>query len=167
MRKIFILLIACSAYHVRAQSVGPSTLNGAGGSGTIAGNTYDWSVAEMTLVNTASASGIVVTQGVLQPYDGPNAVHDNNLLTGLLVYPNPASKEVYLQPAYSAGDELSFSLYDITGRLISKNEVKLATGKEVQKVDMERLAAGDYMLHVVLNHNNEEKSNAYKIQKVN
>ncbi|XZF13670.1 T9SS type A sorting domain-containing protein [Chitinophagaceae bacterium MMS25-I14] len=163
-----VLLLAMTTAP-RAQSIGPSTLNSTGGSAVLGGNTYEWSVAEMTLVSTETGTGIIVTQGVLQPNLSSTGVHGiNPLASNLLIFPNPAQNEVFLQPSFSAGDKLMYGLYDVTGKTIYRNEVVLTTGKDLQTIYLNTVAAGTYMLQVTLNRKDASVYNAgYKIQKLN
>src|SRR5437016_6012346 len=92
---LWMLLVLAGAIHIRAQSIAPGTLNAAGGGGTVAGNKFDWSVGEMTMVSTFTGSGVIVTQGVLQPYHYvPTAVSDPHFADELQVFPNPATSAI-------------------------------------------------------------------------
>lgn len=169
MRKIVYLLAMFSAigYGTKAQSVGPTVLNSTGGSGSVVGNLFDWSVGEMSLVNTASGSNIIVTQGLLQPSDVPTGIANNPFTqSSFVVYPNPAEDQVFLQPSFSGGDQLMFTLMDVTGRTLLTQNVKLPTGKELQTINLTGLAAGNYLLQVQLNQKGDNYSTSYKIQKL-
>lgn len=170
MKKNYFLwiLILCSAISVaNAQSIGPSTLNASGGSATAGGNTYEWSVGEMTLVSTATSASVIVTQGVLQPVQSTNGVGtiDNTMYQYMDVYPVPTSSMLYLQPHFTGGGTLQYSLLDVTGKTIVKEEVTLHTGKEKQSIDLNRLAAANYMLVVHFTGNDGQRTAAYTIQK--
>lgn len=167
-RTLFIFLMAFSALGVKAQSIGPSTINSAGGSAVVSGNTYEWSVAEMTLVSTGTAGSITVTQGILQPQSIPTGISETGSLTSQMqVYPNPAQTQVFLQPSFSAGDEMVYTLYDATGKSLATRKVVLQTGKELQTIDLRAFAAGQYMLQVNLKHKGAPAVISYKIQKIN
>lgn len=169
MRMIYNLLAALllGLPFARAQSVGPTTLNSAGGSATVAAQTFEWSIGEMTLVNTATASNIVVTQGVLQPIQPATGISTRNVVAdNMKVYPVPAQDVVYMQPAFNAGGTLRYSLMDASGKSIKDVRVQLNTGKELQQVDLSALPAGNYMLNVYFADTNAPYSNTYKIQKI-
>lgn len=169
MKKRALLLLGAVAgtLAASAQSIGPSTLNSAGGSTVISGNTYEWSLGEMTVVSTYSGVNLVVTQGLLQPANLSNSIHEHQLSAGALqVFPNPAEDVLYLQPAFKQGDKLSFALLDMTGKTILREEKTLVTGTELQTIRLTALAAGNYMLQVVLVSAGENYNAGYKVQKL-
>ena len=154
---IGLLLISGSTY---AQS----TLNATSGGGTIAGNSYNYSIGEMTLVSTESGGNIVVTQGLLQPTENkaPDAVNNIIITQGQLnIYPNPSSAIVYLQPQFDKGEELQMTLLDLIGKVIRKTTYQLENGNEKQQIDISSLANGSYLLNI----NYGEARNSYKILK--
>lgn len=156
----FCLLLASGAAY------GQSTLNATGGGGTIAGNTYDYSIGEMTLVSTESGSNIIITQGLLQPTKDqtPDAVNDIIITQDqLTIYPNPSSAVVNIQPTFDKGGTMNILLLDATGKTIQRQEYKLANGNEKQEIDISSLANGNYMLNI----NFGKAKNTYKVQKAN
>jgi hypothetical protein len=119
------LLIASLNDICAAQSLGPATLNAAGGSTAVSGNTHEWSVGEMVLVHTATTSGLVVTQGILQPMLQVTGIHDNELaLEGMSIYPNPASDQLHIKFDLARNLEVTLKLSDISGRTqyVKKNK---------------------------------------------
>lgn len=170
MKKHAIILLACGwlvHLEANAQSVGPSTLNAMGNHGTIGGNTYEWAVGTIPLVNTGSSSSIVITQAVLQPFY-PVGIGAVPIANGdLNVYPNPAQDVVFVQPAFRQGGKLQLRLMDITGKLISQQIAILPTGKEIQEIKLGQIAAGQYMLQVNYETQGEPMYQVFKIQKLN
>lgn len=157
---------AAAAGSARAQSIGPSTLNAAGGSGSIAGNSFEWSVGEMTMITTFSSASLVVTQGLLQPLTGSTGVPNSPFLTShLAVFPNPADAVLYLQPKFQGPATLGYALFDMAGRIVLSREVVLKTGNEQQSLVLGHLAAGQYMLSVTLEEKGQTHRAGYKIQK--
>lgn len=164
-----LLLGAATAVH--AQSVGPSTINSAGGSNVIAGKAYEFSIGEMALVNTVSGSNIIVTNGVLQPNPvppPPSGVKDINYLSrNLKVYPNPSDNILNIQPDLESGGQLSYQLYDALGRIMLSGEFKLTTGREKQTVHLEQLAAGSYVLSLNMDKKSVHYNASFNVQKIN
>lgn len=157
---------AAAAGSARAQSIGPSTLNATGGSGSIAGNSFEWSVGEMTMISTFSSASLVVTQGLLQPQTGPTGVPNSPFITNhLAVFPNPADGVLYLQPRFEGPVKLGYTLFDMAGRLVMSRETFLKTGNEQQVLVLSHLAAGQYMLSVLLEEKGQTHRAGYKIQK--
>lgn len=141
-----------------------STLNATGGEATINGNTYEYSLGEMTLVSTESGSNIVVTQGLLQPSRAfASNTADVIISQGQLsIYPNPSASIVNMQPQFKQGGNMHIQLLNSAGQVVLKESYKLSEGNEKQQFDISAFAIGNYILQV--NYNNSR--NAYKIQKI-
>jgi hypothetical protein len=171
MKKHALFLLTCTwliHYQVNAQSIGPSTFNAAGGSNTIAGNTYEWSLGEMTLVSTFTGTGIIVTQGVLQPGPIPNGIDGIFVNDGSLkAYPNPVSDLVNIQTDMKSPGSLTMQLYDATGKFIMQQNADQKTGKELHQLSMNRYAAGQYTLRVIYASLNGTYYSSFKLQKTN
>lgn len=165
---LIMAFLCCLTFCAKAQSIGPQTLNATGGSAAIEGKTYAYSIGEMTLVNTATGSNIIVTQGVLQPAPQPTGIHEEAFFNNHFnVYPNPGEDIIFLQPAFATGGQLSFQLYDALGRVLKQGVFKLDTGREKQSISLSDLAASTYSLSISFNNHNDIYKTAYKIQKVN
>ncbi len=169
MKKLLSAFWILSASGAFAQSIGPSTLNAAGGSATIAGNTYEWSAAEMTMVSTGTGTNLVVTQGVLQPTTPTTSVKDIRLLGAdeLKVYPVPTRDILYVLPALNQKGDLDLALTDINGRVVLQQTAHLTTGNEKQEINMSALSAGNYFLNAVFTGSESAQQTSFKIQKLN
>jgi hypothetical protein len=166
-KKILIFCCVCLCTSPAwSQSIGPSTINTAGGSAIISGNTHEFSIGEL-LVKTATGTNIIVTQGVLQPVHQTTGIEDRDFFADHLnIFPNPAEEVVFLQPSFSSGGKLSCHLYDALGRSIEQAEFTLLTGKEKQTIRLKHLAAGTYMLNIGFLQKGKTYTTAYKIQKL-
>lgn len=166
---VLSVLLMFLAYFVRGQSVTPTTLNSTGGTAAIGTNTYEWSVGEMALVNTASTGSIIVTQGMLQPVAGdPTSVKDSPHLTkGFQVYPNPATRMLNLQYDLPGG-ELLYLLQDITGKQLFAGTI-ITNGTQMTKgFDLTNLAPATYMLYIRYQLKGKpEETTSFKIDKLN
>lgn len=167
------LFTACAALwvcgqDVSAQSISPSVLNATGGSQSVGPNTFEWSVGEMTLVSTASAGSIIVTQGLLQPIQAPSAIGNTTMnAEDLSVFPVPASSVVHIRPAFKRGGKLGLLLLDATGRTVLRSEAVLKTGNEMQQLDINAVANGTYVLNISYQATGNLSHQSYKIQKIN
>jgi hypothetical protein len=153
-------------FQLNAQSIGPSTFNSAGGSATVGGNTYEWSLGEMLLVSTLSSSGIIVSQGVLQPGPLPNRIGGIEIADGLVrVFPNPATTAVFVKTAMDRPGRLFLQLFDAMGKLVSQQQADQLTGAQKHEVNLAPFAAGHYMLLVKYVSTAGEAYRSFKIQK--
>lgn len=172
MKKTIPAAIALlAAFHsppeARAQSIGPSTLDATGGSAVISGNTYEWAVGQMTSMNTYSSANLVVTPGVLQPAPVPEGIADAGSIQGISIFPNPASTDLFVAPAFGRRGALQMQLLDAAGRVVRRQEAELTTGDERQAIPMQSLAAGSYLLRLVWTPDGAAATvGAYTVQKL-
>jgi len=160
------LLMTSLSYIGTAQSVGPATLNAAGGSTAVSGNTYEWSVGEMVLVHTVSTSGLVVTQGILQPMLQVTGINDNNIaLEGINIYPNPASDRLNIKFNLDRNLDITLKLTDISGREQYLKKIKNHNGSALITMDFKAYAAGAYMLQVITTDKIKTYTNTFKVIK--
>jgi hypothetical protein len=166
-KHILWLLCLLVSLTSNAQSISPSTLNNAGGSGIISGNTYEYSVGEMTLVNTASTPTVTVTQGILQPANNSTSISSKGFAQNQMkVFPNPASELLFVQTDFiKVGGEITFILTDVAGKTISKSINKVNVAKQTHELNIVELASGTYLLNVQYNAQNEQYFQSFKIQK--
>lgn len=169
MKKIFLstLIFISAAISLNAQSIGPSTINAAGGSANIGNTTHEFSIGEMAVVSTASTSNIVITHGVLQPLMKTTSIKDTDFFKQFLsLYPNPTQNVIYFQPSFKQGGLLSYQLFDIVGRLLIDGSFDLKYGNEKQQLVLGHLVSGSYMLSVRFEQGGNTFNTAYKIQKL-
>ncbi len=167
---LFLIGITAAA-SAHAQSLGPSTLNSAGGSRVIGAYEFDWSVGEMTMIatDTSAANNIIVTQGILQPFTYTNEGVANATLTRQLnVYPNPASSVVNIDYTSPVEGTLTYRLMDIAGKEIKSSTINVQQGKTATQVNVGNLANATYMLEITADPNGNGAENvSYKIEKRN
>lgn len=166
---ILIPMLLLHAYVNYAQSVGPAAINSAGHSRNIAGKTYEYAIGGFMSGSSFISGSLVVTPGVLQPFlkeeTGTNDPSIQDL--ALSVYPNPANRALFIQPAFSQPGTLNILLYDILGRELFKGAYELKNGNELQTISMEPFIHGQYNLVIQWNTKNNTLSRTYKIQKIN
>ncbi len=151
----------------RGQSIGPSTINAAGGGGTIGTRIFDYSIGEMALVSTYTSSSVIITQGVLQNRSATSGVNDPGLSGQMTVFPNPASTIVNLEYNSSKTGTMHYRLMDILGKVIVSRQATVAPGTTKEQIDIANLAAATYMLEVTFKASNgAEQRTSYKIDKL-
>lgn len=166
---IFVFLIWFSLPLMSAfgQTYIPATLNVAGGSNAITGGVFEFSIGEMTLVHTASAPNIIVTQGVLQPGEISTGIFDHELGDGQIkVYPNPVDDVLNVDINLSLGGSLQLQVYDLAGKLVSQKQISVLSGKETTIFSFAHLAAGNYLLNAVFETGAESYYRNFKIVKM-
>jgi hypothetical protein len=138
---IGILFIA----NVQAQTVSPSTINAAGGSAVIGGNTHEFSIGEMIMISTNTFSSGSVTHGVLQPASVViESIEDelafNNQFS---IYPNPTEGFLTIE---AKGNTMpnSINVYDAIGKLVMQINQKQILAST--KLDLSAYTAGQYVV---------------------
>lgn len=66
-------------------------------------------------------------------------------------YPNPASTMVHLLIAAPNQDQVTVSVTDMLGRTVLQQDLQVETGSNSLPLDISRLAAGAYLVHMVCN----------------
>jgi hypothetical protein len=118
----------------------------AGGIGTGSGGTSSYSVGQIAYVSLPGANGSV-SQGIQQPYEiatlGTDEFTEINLV--MTAYPNPTIDILNLVVTDTKWDDLSCKLFDINGKIVSKN-LKIISAETA--VSMRELNQGIYFLAV-------------------
>ncbi|NEN25322.1 T9SS type A sorting domain-containing protein [Cryomorpha ignava] len=165
---VVLLCLGASVMSAFGQTYVPATLNVAGGSNVISGQVFEYSIGEMTLVHTATAPNIIVTQGVLQPGDIGTGITDRELADSQIkVYPNPVDDVVNVEMNLPSGGSLQLLIYDLSGKLVEQKAVAAIGGKESTRFSLVHLAAGSYVLKAVFETGAESFYRNFKLVKMN
>jgi hypothetical protein len=147
MIKTITLIAFFASFTLHAQQ----TVDASGGDATGSGGSSSYSVGQIVYTTHTGSNGSV-SQGVQQSFEIftlSNAALSTVSLTAT-TYPNPTSDYVVLAISDANLPDLSYALYDIQGRAVTKGQ---ATQSKTQ-IDMQSLATGTYVLKV--NQNNQE-----------
>jgi hypothetical protein len=146
--------------NANAQTISPSTINAAGGSAVIGGNTHEFSIGEMTMVSTNTFANGSVTHGVLQPAKVIiESIEDElSLNEQFSVYPNPSDGFLIIDAKGNALPK-AINVYDAIGKLVMQLNQKQITSST--KIDLSAHAAGQYVLVL----NTEKRNYNIKITK--
>jgi hypothetical protein len=170
MKRNLILLFGLMAvFNGYTQSVTPSAYNCAGGSKVIGGNIYDWSFAEMMLVNTATSSNLIVTSGLLQPVDLNVGTEEFQAATGnVKVYPCPTVDLLNIETSFANSGKLDYQLLDMSGKLLLVNKASLSNGSNINFLSLSAYPAGEYVLRIVFSPENgiSKFTQTFKVQKL-
>lgn len=154
-RTLVLLLLGLGLTTVRAQQAIPAT----GGDASGSGGSVNYTIGQVNY-STNSSTGGTVTQGVQQPYEiyvvGKEDANGINL--SVAAYPNPATDYLTLKADISIIPDLSYSLYDINGKLI---ESKKVVSNETS-IEMKQLTPACYFLKVT---KGEKELKTFKIIK--
>jgi hypothetical protein len=150
MKKIyFLLLMSFTAIGLSAQMLTPTVISSTGGFSSNANGSLSYTVGEMTMVQTFSANGNILTQGFQQPNDNVTGLIDltQDEFGSLVVYPNPAVDNMWFGFQLPEEGRVQIALYDVLGQKISDlYNANYDNGKIVEQVNVSTYAAGVYML---------------------
>jgi hypothetical protein len=140
-KTFFLACVLLATQLVCSQEAIPVSAGEASGSG----GSVSYTVGQVFYTTNTAATGSV-SQGVQHPFDFQTL--SNPELTTVKVtavtYPNPTSDYVILKISDSALDNLSYTLFDVTGKAISNGTI---TNGDTQ-ISMQQFAIGIYILKV-------------------
>ena len=146
MNYLIKVLIASYVFGCGISIYAQNTIPATGGEASGPGGISSYSVGQVVYTTETGTSG-TITKGVQQPFEiwvvsGIEEASEIDLECS--VYPNPA--EIYLILKISDYDKenLSYQLYDISGKPFELN--KVMTGET--RIDMSKLVSGTYFLKV-------------------
>ncbi len=78
---------------------------------------------------------------------------NEKLLSASQIYPNPASKEVFLSFNLKTSSLISVEIYDLSGKLVQSSEENfLPAGTHLMNQNIQMLSRGNYMLRIMADH---------------
>ena len=154
MKKVYLLVISAIssvALFAQAPMLTPTVIASTGGysSSSSGGFSLSYTVGEMTMVQTFSANGNILTQGFQQPNDLINGLIDvtQDEFGSFTVYPNPAVDNFYYGFQLPEQGKVDILLFDELGQKVSDiYHSNYQSGKIVAQVNSANFAAGMYFL---------------------
>ncbi len=150
MKKLYTLAAFLVAiFTVNAQSLTPSVIASSGAFVSNTNGSLSYTVGEMTMVQTFSANGNILTQGFQQPNESMvgliDITHDD--FGSLVVYPNPAIDDMWFGLELPENGKVSVSMFnDIGQKVADVYNANYTGGKVVQQLNVTVFAAGLYFL---------------------
>lgn len=150
MKKLYALVaLLIAVLAVNAQSLSPSVIASGGAYVSNSNGSLSYTVGEMTMVETFSANGNILTQGFQQPNESVVGLIGitRDEFGSLVVYPNPAVDDMWFGLELPENGKISISLYNDIGQKISDvYNSNYTGGKVVQQLNVSVFAAGVYFL---------------------
>lgn len=150
MKKLFtILAVVAAPVFMSAQSLTPTVIASTGGFAQNANGSLSYTVGEMTMVQTFSANGNILTQGFQQPNDITIGLIDitKDAFGSFVVYPNPAVDNLFFGFQFPEAGTIKVALYDVLGQKLGDiYSAEYSTGKTVDGFAVNNMAAGMYYL---------------------
>jgi Secretion system C-terminal sorting domain len=150
MKKLyFVLGLALLSLGMNAQMLTPQVIASTGGFSSNANNSLSYTVGEMTMVQTFTANGNILTQGFQQPNDQVLGILDvtQDDYGSFVVYPNPAVDNAWLGFTLPEAGRVTIVMYDVLGQKVSDiYTANYDSGKIVTQANTSLYAAGIYMM---------------------
>lgn len=173
MKKIFLAFsIVFCTFTMNAQMLTPTVIASTGGFSSNANGSLSYTVGEMTMVQTFSANGNILTQGFQQPNDNVTGLIDltKDEFGSFVVYPNPAVDNLWFGFQFPEEGKVQIALYDAIGQKITDiYNTTYDNGKIVQQLNVTPYAAGVYLLtmNFVSNKDGKVYTQSKKFQVIN
>ena len=122
------------------------TISASGGDVSGSGGVVAYSVGQIVYTTNIGANGSVA-QGVQQPYEISVVLEieqGKDIGLGVAAYPNPAADYLTLKADLSAIPDLSYSLYDINGKLLESKNINASE----TSIRMNHLSPATYFVKV-------------------
>lgn len=150
---ISLILIVFTITSIQAQQTT------AGGDASGFGGTVAYSIGQVVYTTNTSSTGSVA-QGVQHAFEiFTVGIKETELNISLTAFPNPTSENLTLQISDYNNEKLSYQLFDMQGKQISKGQV---TAQQTQ-INMNGLPSANYFIYVVNQEN--KKIQSFKIIK--
>jgi len=150
MKKLyFAFAITLVSLGLNAQMLTPQVIASTGGYSSNATNSLSYTVGEMTMVQTFSAGGNILTQGFQQPNDEVLGILDvtQDDYGSFVVYPNPAVDNAWLGFTLPEAGKVTIMMYDVLGQKVSDiYTANYESGKIVTQANTTLYAAGVYFM---------------------
>jgi hypothetical protein len=142
-------ITSCDQDPVTVTASGATTYTWSNGGGNNATATYTFGI-DFTYTVTGSNNGCTATQTVAVAIIncvGIVEIGANN--TSFKVYPNPSVDNVILKINEAKDANVNIELYDMTGKLVKKQEASFTKDRTEYKLNISALTSGTYNLKVV------------------
>lgn len=146
---LFSAALMVFALVANAQMLTPTVIASTGGFSSNANGSLSYTVGEMTMVQTFSANGNILTQGFQQPNDNITGLIDmtKDEFGSFAVYPNPAVDNLTFGFQLPETSKVQVALYNAVGQKVADvYNGNYTTGKTVEQLNVTTYAAGVYIL---------------------
>ena len=147
-----VLLLGFGLTGLQAQT----SVNATGGNASGIGGSASYSVGQLAYTTNTGTNGSV-SEGVQQAFEisvvtGIEEAKD--IFLNVSAYPNPTTDYLELKVENLQLSELSYKLYDISGKVYQNKEI----GNSITKIEMQNLPQGIYFIKVIDTKNKEFKT---------
>jgi Secretion system C-terminal sorting domain len=151
MKKLFLIAaLLFPLTQLQGQSLSPFVYSPAGDfySNSSAQATLSFTVAELSMVETFSASGLMLTQGFQQPFQSLTVL-EAPFVEEFILFPNPANDHLNLKCRLSESGIISLEILSLNGAQLGIQEMlQYSSGELIHLFSIDHLSDGMYVLRV-------------------
>jgi len=160
-----LVLIAVSGllgFSAQSQTLSPTVISSSGGFFTSANAMLSVTVAEMTMVQTFTTAGNILTQGFQQPENLTTGIAEIPVVSGgILIYPNPSNGNFVLSYINNNYSETSIRIYNLAGQVVLEEEQSPSVGLNTINFDISAYSQGMYILELATANSKGETNSSY------
>jgi len=157
--KIKLLLLTAGLFLSLAsysQTLSPTVISSSGGFFSSASASLSFTVAEMTMVQTFTTSGNILTQGFQQPEDYSVGISESDITANdFIIYPNPTSGAFTIEFNTANGNTATVRLFNPLGQLVLTSNYAVLQGINKVSFDISSFSQGIYLLELSNGKSNE------------
>ena len=131
-----------------AQSLSPSAISSSGTFFQNSNAMLSSTIGEMTMVETFSAAGSILTQGFQQPFDFSVGIPDPSTNHQLEIFPNPSSGNITVYLPDHSGDEITVQVFDAIGKLVFRKVLQMNSPANRIHLSLNNLIDGMYVFEI-------------------
>ena len=162
---VLIVVFGLCCLFVHSQTLTPTIVSSSGGYYTSVNGALSFTVAEMTMVQTFTSSGNILTQGFQQPEDYTVGIPETQEISeDFLIYPNPTNGNFVLSYLNNDNSETTIRIYNLAEQVVMVKQVSLSAGLNTVNFDISSFSQGMYILELaMINSKGEKKTTYHKI----
>jgi hypothetical protein len=148
---LLFFILAMGLMRLNGQSLTPFVTASAGDffTNAPANASLSFTVGEMTMTETFSANGYILTQGFQQPFMPLTGIDDQDYAFEFVVFPNPASTNLNFRYTLQYPGQVKMHWTDMRGVEVLRTYEEHYTGGQVEDgFDVTGISQGMYFLHV-------------------
>ena len=131
-----------------AQSLSPSVISSSGAFFQNSNAMLSSTIGEMTMVETFSAGGSILTQGFQQPFDFPVGIPQHSANHSLEIFPNPSLGDITVFLPDLTGDEIAVQVFDAIGKLVFRKVFHMNSPANRIHLSLNNLIDGMYVFEI-------------------
>ncbi len=146
MKKILLLFLITFS-NIQAQKLHHQMLSSQGTSKEVSNGFFvSQTIGQQSVIGNYNRQGKIYGQGFQQSFWGKYINSNSSIAINTVTYPNPFVSNINFQFSQAVKETITFSLFDIRGRLILTQE-KEAT-ENILSIDLPNLSSSNYLVRL-------------------